>query len=458
MPAAPRTPEKPAQRPKRSRYGSDFKKMASRKLLGQMQGLRNWCTTPSNKISPDGNGSKMSICSLKTYRSNEVLVYLYFGFLHREKGRDAVKLQLRDVTVQGCQAYMEHLRACGGKANYVANVGKVLARVMHYMDCTAGTRKPKTETHAPQKVASLARQMKVAMLRQDVDHDGLALPDVRALQLFYSKLEESAMGMLKVVIRETKAIRKMPNEPQALLELALNVLSADSLTREQAWLLQAAALMCLAGGRGLPPLRSSALSLLKCNKAAQSRCTNTDCQDPSCSGNRVVHEIGPAGKKVARILLPHHKTYLGGKGGNAHRFNVALRGVHALLLWCVEKYARPALLGCKEDTQGFLFLTKTGKAFQPSNFAPWFHGLVEEYGEGLLGNVCPQQIRHIWVRFLRQKEEQDSQHMQLMSRNGSGGKIVLGFVGPLAEKSARTSRKLHRVTQSGMQPNYYCPS
>ncbi|KAF5827831.1 hypothetical protein DUNSADRAFT_18676 [Dunaliella salina] len=347
MPAAPRTPEKPAQRPKRSRYGSDFKKMASRKLLGQMQGLRNWCTTPSNKISPDGNGSKMSICSLKTYRSNEVLVYLYFGFLHREKGRDAVKLQLRDVTVQGCQAYMEHLRACGGKANYVANVGKVLARVMHYMDCTAGTRKPKTETHAPQKVASLARQMKVAMLRQDVDHDGLALPDVRALQLFYSKLEESAMGMLKVVIRETKAIRKMPNEPQALLELALNVLSADSLTREQAWLLQAAALMCLAGGRGLPPLRSSALSLLKCNKAAQS--------------------------------------------------SVALRGVHALLLWCVEKYARPALLGCKEDTQGFLFLTKTGKAFQPSNFAPWFHGLVEEYGEGLLGNVCPQQIRHIWV-------------------------------------------------------------
>ncbi|KAF5827833.1 hypothetical protein DUNSADRAFT_18676 [Dunaliella salina] len=376
MPAAPRTPEKPAQRPKRSRYGSDFKKMASRKLLGQMQGLRNWCTTPSNKISPDGNGSKMSICSLKTYRSNEVLVYLYFGFLHREKGRDAVKLQLRDVTVQGCQAYMEHLRACGGKANYVANVGKVLARVMHYMDCTAGTRKPKTETHAPQKVASLARQMKVAMLRQDVDHDGLALPDVRALQLFYSKLEESAMGMLKVVIRETKAIRKMPNEPQALLELALNVLSADSLTREQAWLLQAAALMCLAGGRGLPPLRSSALSLLKCNKAAQS--------------------------------------------------SVALRGVHALLLWCVEKYARPALLGCKEDTQGFLFLTKTGKAFQPSNFAPWFHGLVEEYGEGLLGNVCPQQIRHIWVRFLRQKEEQDSQHMQLMSRNGSGGITLAG--------------------------------
>uniref|UniRef100_A0A7S3VHY9 Uncharacterized protein n=1 Tax=Dunaliella tertiolecta TaxID=3047 RepID=A0A7S3VHY9_DUNTE len=442
---APRTPEKPApaQRLPRSRYGHDFKKVASKKLFEQMNGLYEWWTgTTTNKISPDGYGSQMSICSHRTYHSNEVIVFLYLGFLHREKKQNAARLQLKHVTVKESQAFLEHLRACGRKAKYITRVAKVLAKVMHYIECTAGTRKPKGEVNATQKMASLARQMKVAMSRQDVDHDGLELPDVRALQLFYSKVEKAVMNMLKATIKDAR-VRRIPNEPEALLELALS--SAVSLTREQAWLLQAAALLSLVGGRGLPPLRLSALSVLKCDEAAQSRCKNPDCQDPRCSGNRVVHESGPAGGKVVRILLPHHKTYYGGKGGDAHRYNVALRGVHALLLWCTEQLARPVLLGRKEDTHGYLLLTKTGQAFQPSHFAPWFHGLVREYGEGLLGNMCPQQIRHIWVRFLRQKEEQDAQDMLLMRRSRSSGVTLLGGA-TIMGNSEETCRRRYDVT------------
>lgn len=158
-----------------------------------------------------------------------------------------------------------------------------------------------------------------------------------------------------------------------------------NLTCEQARKLHDVCLACVMFG-WLPCPRSMCIRTL-CSTEHKGPCTNPDCHDDQCQGNRLV-KLAQHGR--LGMVLAHHKAQI--------KWGVIELDLDAELSSLLRLYLSQGLKVLRRDLEvqdhPYIFMSMSGRAFHHDSFCIYWKNLMCEWG----GPVCgPHTLRHIFV-------------------------------------------------------------